>query len=77
MLNNFQIEEREAVTVPECFQVPSRQVAAVECEKMIVRDGSIAFTAIPKHASFHVQTVEIPIRMLEAALAISASTARA
>ena len=44
---------------------------------MIVRDGSIAFTAIPKHTSFRVQTVEIPITMLEAALAISASTARA
>jgi len=77
MLDNFQIEEREVVTVPECFQVPSRQVAAVECEKMVVRGGSIAFTAIPKHASFHVETVEIPISMLEAALAISASTARA
>ena len=77
MLNNFQIEEREVVTVSECFQVPSRQVAAVECEQMVVRSDGIAFTAIPKHASFHVQTVEIPITMLEAALAISASIARA
>ena len=41
---------------------------------MVVRDASIAFTAIPKHTSFYVQTVEIPITILEAALAISAST---
>jgi hypothetical protein len=77
MLDNFQIEEKEVVTVPECFQVPSSQIAAVECEKMLVREGSIAFTAIPKHASFRVHTVEIPLPMLEAALAISPSTTQA
>ena len=76
-LDNFQIEEREVVTVPECFQVPSRQVAAVECEQMVVRSDGIAFTAIPKHASFRVQTVEIPLAMLEAALAITPSTTQA
>jgi hypothetical protein len=36
---------------------------------MIVREGSIAFTAIPKHTSFYVQTVEIPFALLEAAAA--------
>ena len=77
MLDNLQIEERQVITVPECFQISSHQVAAVECEKMIVHEDGIAFTAIPKHASFHVGTVEIPVTMLEAALAISASTARA
>jgi hypothetical protein len=40
---------------------------------MIVREASIAFMAIPKHASFYVQTVEIPLAMLKAA-ATSAST---
>ena len=44
---------------------------------MIVLEASIAFTAIPKHASFYVQTVEIPLAMLEAALAISPSTTQA
>jgi hypothetical protein len=34
---------------------------------MVVRADCIAFTAIPKHASFHVQTVEIPLGTLEAA----------
>ena len=70
----LQIQDQELVCVPECFQVRPSQVARVECEKMIVGHDSIAFTAIPKHASFYVQTVEIPITMLEAALAISAST---
>jgi hypothetical protein len=77
MLDDLQIEEREVVHVPEIFQVPSSQVAAVECEKMVVRSDCIAFTAIPKHASFYVQTVEIPITVLEAALPISPSTTQA
>ena len=37
MLDQLQIEEREVVHVPEMFQVPSSQIAAMECEKMIVR----------------------------------------
>jgi hypothetical protein len=77
MLDNFQIERKEVVTVPGCFQVSSSQITAVECEKMLVREDSIAFTAIPKHASFRVHTVEIPQPMLEAALAISPSTTQA
>jgi hypothetical protein len=60
--------------VPESFLVPSCQIAAVECRQMVVRADCIAFTAIPKHASFHVQTVEIPLGTIEAA-AIGASTA--
>jgi len=43
----------------------------------IVREDSIAFMAIPKHVSYYVQTVEIPIAMLEAALAICPSTTQA
>jgi hypothetical protein len=50
-----------------------RDTLAVECEQMIVREDSIAFMAIPKHANSYVQTTEIPITMLEAA-AIGAST---
>ena len=34
---------------------------------MIVREDSIAFIAIPKHASFYVQTPEITIPIFEAA----------
>jgi hypothetical protein len=77
LLHELQIEDKEIVCVPDSFQVPPVQVAATECEQMIVYEGSIAFTAIPKHASFHVQTVEIPVTMLEAALAISPSTTQA
>jgi len=77
MLHELRIEDKEIICVPDSFQVPSDQVATMECEKMIVRAASIAFTAIPKHASFHVQTVEIPATMLEAALAISPSTSQA
>jgi len=76
-LHELQIEDKEVVCVPESFQVPPSQVAVVECEQMVAYEASIAFTAIPKHASFHVQTVEIPIAMLEGALAVSPSTAQA
>lgn len=48
-----------------------RDTLAVECEQMIVREDSIAFMAIPKHASFYVQTVEIPLVMLKAAAVTS------
>ena len=73
MLDEIGMEENEVLTVPEIFRVPSCQVAAVECLQMVVRADCIAFSAIPKHASFHVQTVEVPLGTLEAA-ATGAST---
>jgi hypothetical protein len=56
------------IEVPGSFQVSSCQIAAVECQQMIVRQAAMAFSAIPKHASFYVQTAEIPVAMLDAAL---------
>jgi hypothetical protein len=69
ILDVLDIEDNEVVRVPESFQVPPRQCAVVESEQMIVRDDSISFTAIPRYASLRVQTAEIPIAMLEAAVA--------
>jgi hypothetical protein len=73
MLDELPIEDKEIVCVPETFQLPPHQIARVECEQMVVREGSIVFMAIPKHASYYVQTVEIPLAMLETAT-ISVST---
>jgi hypothetical protein len=75
MLDELAIEEKEIACVPETFQVLPHQIAAVECQKMVVRLDSIVFMAIPKHASFYVQTVELPLAMLEAAAATSTSPA--
>jgi hypothetical protein len=75
MLDELPIEEKEIVCVPETFQVSPHQLAAVECERMIVHVDSIAFMAIPKHASFYAQTVELPLAMLEAAAATNTSPA--
>jgi hypothetical protein len=69
LLEKLRIDVTEIAIVPETFDVPPGLVAAVECEQMIVRENSIAFSAIPKHASFYVQTVEIPLAILEAAAA--------
>jgi len=74
ILDGFRIAYNEVFTVPESFQLPPTRIAAVECQEMIAREDSIAFTAIPKHASFHVQTAEIPLPMLQAALAAIPST---
>jgi hypothetical protein len=74
VLNELGIEENEVLTVPESFRVPSCQIAAVECGQIIVRQDSIAFTAIPRHASYHIQTAEIPLAMLEAAVTGASTT---
>ena len=76
MFDELQIEANEVVCVPENFRVPPSQRAAVECEQMIARADSIAFTAIPKHGSFRLETAEVTLAMLEAAAAASASRAR-
>ncbi len=52
-----------------------RKTLAVECEQMIVRSASVAFMAIPKHASFYVETAEIPLAVLKAVAARSVSDA--
>jgi hypothetical protein len=75
MVDELAIEEKEIVCIPETFHVPPHLIAAVECEQIIVRLDSIVFMAIPKHASFYVQTVELPLAMLEAAAATSTSPA--
>jgi hypothetical protein len=43
---------------------------------MIVGQDSIAFMAIPKHASYRVQTAEIPLAVLEAAAGANALSTR-
>jgi hypothetical protein len=73
VLAELRIADNEVVCVPERFLVPPSQRAAVECEEMIVRKDSIAFTAIPKHSSVRVCTAEIPLAMLQAAGAPCAS----
>ena len=69
ILDDLDIDIDEVVCVPENFQVPPSQCAAVECERMVVSANSISFTAIPRHASLRVVTAEIPITMLETAAA--------
>ncbi len=75
LLDQLQVEEKEIICAPESFEVSPSQVAAVECEQMVVREGATAFMAIPKHASFYVETAEIPLAVLKAAVANSGSAA--
>jgi len=54
-------------SAPDDFAVPENFLARVECCQMIVREGAVAFIAIPKHASYYVRTAEIPLQVIEAA----------
>jgi hypothetical protein len=69
-----EVEANDVVVVPKGFEVRQSQLARVECQQMIVRPESIRFLAIPKHASFYVQTAEIPVDTLESATASPAHT---
>ena len=68
-LDELGIEEHGIVCVTEDFCVALSQCAAVECERMIARTDSVAFTAIPRHCSFRVETREVPLAKLESAAA--------
>jgi hypothetical protein len=67
-LADLEVDTCEVVTAPDDFRVLDSQIAAVECSQMIVRDGGIAFTAIPKHTGIYLTTAEIPKQVLESAL---------
>jgi hypothetical protein len=69
------VEEKEVVTAPDDFEIVEEQIAAVECEQMVVREDGIAFLAIPKHCDFYVSTSEIPVTMLESAAALDRTEA--
>jgi hypothetical protein len=71
-LDELQVDTCEVVSVPVDFCVPDSQIAAVECAQMIVREESIAFTAIPKHADICLTTAEISKQVLESILRTAA-----
>jgi hypothetical protein len=60
----IQAQDKEADTISES------QLAAVDCCQMTVRKEGVAFVAIPKHASFYVETAEIPTRVLRRAASL-------
>ena len=59
------------VEVDGMFQIHAEQIAGIECGQMIVRKQRVAFVAIPKHASFYVETSEVPAEVLRRALTLA------
>jgi len=57
----------DLMRAPDDFAVPENLLARVECSQMIVREGAVAFIAIPKHASHYIRTSEVPLSLLESA----------
>ena len=70
ILDRFPSVAADLMHAPDGFVVPENLLEPVECSQMITREDGIAFIAIPKHASYHIRTAEIPLSLLE-------STARA
>ncbi|MGA2630906.1 MAG: hypothetical protein ABSG54_11915 [Terriglobia bacterium] len=66
----LEVEEKEVITAPDDFEAVEAQIAAVECEQMVVCEDGIAFLAIPKHCDFYVTTAEIPVPVLHDAAGI-------
>jgi hypothetical protein len=64
LLNRLAATGNDFVEVGATFKVPESQIAAVDCCQMIVRKDGMAFVAIPKQASFYVETIEIPTDLL-------------
>ena len=69
MLANLEVDTREIVTAPPDFRVPETRVVAVECSQMIVRDDSVAFTALLRHSDIYVTTADVPKAFISSALA--------
>ena len=67
LFEQFEMASGDFIEVDTAFQVPKTQLASVECSQMIARKDGIAFVAIPKHASFYVETTEIPREVLRRA----------
>ena len=59
----------DLMEAPTGFSVPESFLRRVECCQMIVAENSIAFVAVPKHASHYVRTAEISSQVVEAAAA--------
>ena len=72
-VESLAVEEKELVTAPADFKVVETQIAATECEQMVVAEEGIAFVAIPKHCDFYVTTAQIPVSVLQDAAEINQS----
>lgn len=71
LLDRLREAGNEFVEIDAAFKIPESQLAAIECSQMIVRKDGVAFVAIPKNASFYVETAEIPARLLSRAASLS------
>jgi hypothetical protein len=71
LLDRLEKAANDFVEVDGKFHIPEGQIAAIECGQMIVRPEGVAFVAIPKHASFYVETAEVPAEVLHRAAKLS------
>ena len=62
---------RDFIEADEAFEIAENQIAAVECSQTVVWKEGVAYTAIPKHGSFYVETAEIPAEALLRAAQLS------
>ena len=71
LLERLEKAATDFVEVDGMFEIPAEQIAHIECSQMIARKQGVAFVAIPKHASFYVETAEVPAEVLRRALTLA------
>jgi hypothetical protein len=65
MLERLPAVAGDWMEAPAEFSIPDSLRAWVECGQMVIREGSVAFLAMPKHTSTYVYTAEVPLPVLE------------
>ena len=67
LLGRLDNSPNDFIEVDETFEIPESQIARLDCCQLAARSDSVAFVAIPKHASFYVETRELPTEILRRA----------
>jgi hypothetical protein len=71
LLERLDKSPNDFIEADAAFEIRESQIAAIDCCQMAARVGGIGFVAIPKHACFYVETVEIPREVLRWAASLS------
>ncbi len=67
LLERLSRSPNDFVELDAAIEIPESGIARIDCSQMAVRSDGIAFVAIPKHASFYVETCELPTEILRRA----------
>ncbi len=67
LLTRLDNSPNDFIEVDAAFEIPESHISRLDCCDMAVRNHGIAFVAIPRHASFYVETRELMTEILRRA----------